>query len=79
MQNINIMMTQKQTKKLLPLAAMETIMRKAGAPRVSESAKAALKEVIEDIGREIALRAVQFAKHSGRKTVKPADVKLAAK
>lgn len=54
-------------------------MRKAGAPRVSESAKAALKEVLEDIGREIALRAVQFARHSGRKTVKPADIKLAAK
>ncbi|MBW3012693.1 histone family protein [Candidatus Woesearchaeota archaeon] len=72
-------MNQKQSKKLLPLASMESIMRKAGAPRVSESAKAALKEVLEDIGREIALRAVQFARHSGRKTVKPADIKLAAK
>ncbi|MBD3259970.1 histone [Candidatus Woesearchaeota archaeon] len=72
-------MVQKQTKKLLPLASMETIMRKAGAPRVSESAKAILKEVLEDIGKEMALKAVQFAKHSGRKTVKPADIKLASK
>lgn len=67
------------TKKLLPLAAMEKIMKVAGAERVSESAKIALKDVLEEIAEEISERAVKLAIHSGRKTVKSADVKLAAK
>lgn len=67
------------TQKLLPLAAMEKIMKKSGAERVSESAKEALKAVIEDIAEEIASHAVKLAAHAGRKTVKAGDIKLAAK
>ncbi len=67
------------SKKILPLAAMEKVMKASGADRVSEEAKVALKEVLEDIGGEIAERAVTLAMHSGRKTVKSADIKLAAK
>jgi DNA-binding protein len=67
------------TKKLLPLAAMEKILKNAGAERVSDKAKAALKEVLEEIAEEIAQNAVKFAIHAGRKTVKAGDIKLAAK
>ncbi len=67
------------TKKLLPLAAMEKIMKNAGAERVSDKAKEVLKNVIEDIADEIAQHAVKLAHHAGRKTVKAGDVKLAAK
>jgi len=66
-------------KKLLPLAAMEKIMRAAGANRVSEDAKTALKDVLEDIGQEIAAKANQLAIHSGRKTIKASDIKLASR
>lgn len=66
-------------KRLIPLAAMEKIMRKAGAERVSDKAKAALKLVIEDIANDIALEAVKLANHAGRKTVKASDISLAAK
>lgn len=66
-------------KRLIPLAAMEKIMRKAGAERVSDKAKAALKLVIEDIANDIALEAVKLANHAGRKTVKASDIRLAAK
>lgn len=67
------------SKKLLPLAAMEKLMKHAGAERVSESAKIALKDVLEEIAEEICERSVKLAMHSGRKTVKAADIKLAAK
>lgn len=67
------------TEKLLPLAAMEKILKNCGAERASDKAKAALKDVIEDIANEIAERAVKLAVHSGRVTIKAGDVKLASK
>ena len=67
------------TKRLIPLAAMEHILKNAGAERVSDKAKAALKEVIEEIASEIAESAVKLSVHAGRKTVKSSDIKLAAK
>ncbi len=67
------------SKKLLPLAAMEKVLKHCGAERVSDKAKAALKDVVEDKAEEIAAAAVRFAVHAGRKTVKGGDIKLAAK
>jgi len=66
-------------KRLIPLAAMEKILKKCGADRVSDKAKTAMKTVIEDKAEEIAGQAVKFASHAGRKTVKAGDIKLAAK
>ncbi|MBI4146461.1 histone family protein [Candidatus Woesearchaeota archaeon] len=67
------------SKRLIPLAAMEQLMKQAGAERVSDDAKAALKEVLEEYGKRIAMDAVQLASHAGRKTIKAGDIKLAAK
>ncbi len=67
------------TKKLLPLAAMEKILKMGGAERVSDKAKLALKNLLEDIAEDIAVQAVKLANHAGRKTVKDRDIKLAAK
>ena len=66
-------------EKLLPLAAMEKILKKSGAERVSDKAKIALKNVIEEKAEEISQRAIKFAMHAGRKTVKAGDIKLAVK
>jgi len=67
------------SKKLLPLAAMEKILKKCGAERVSDKAKVALKEILEEIAEEIGIQAVKFSHHAGRKTIKAEDIKLATK
>lgn len=63
----------------LPVAAVDRIIRKAGARRVSESAARELAEVLEERGMEIASEASELAEHAGRKTVRDTDVRLAAK
>ncbi|MBT3406301.1 histone family protein [Candidatus Woesearchaeota archaeon] len=68
-----------QSKRLLPLAAMEKILKLGGAERVSDKAKVALKQVVEEAAEHIAEKAVKLAVHAGRKTVKAGDIKLAAK
>lgn len=67
------------SSRLLPLAAMEKILKQCGADRVSDKAKVALKNTMEDLAEEIAAKAVNLAKHAGRVTVKASDIKLAAR
>ena len=67
------------SNKLLPLAAMEKLLKQGGAERVSEKAKAALKNVIEEIAHDIAVKSIRLANHAGRKTIKAEDIKLAVK
>lgn len=59
-------------------ARVEKLIRNAGARRVSADAITRLNEVLTDYGMELAKYAVEIARHSGRKTVKENDVKLAA-
>ena len=67
------------SQRLLPLAAMEKLLKNSGAERVSDKAKAALKNALEEVAMEIASKAVTLANHAGRKTVKAGDIKLASK
>ena len=66
-------------KRLLPLAAMEVLLKESDAERVSDKAKIALKDALEERAEKIALAAVKLAHHAGRKTIKSDDLKLAAK
>jgi len=61
----------------LPLAALERLLRKAGAGRVSPKACEALRDVLEDRAIEIGQKANLLAQHAGRKTVTGEDVRLA--
>jgi len=68
-----------ETMTELSCAAMERIMRSAGAQRVSATAVAELAEAMEDYGLKLSREAVELARHAGRKTVKKEDIKLAAR
>jgi histone H3/H4 len=68
-----------KTKKTLPLAPLERILRKAGAKRVSKSALVEFSYVITDYASKLSSEAAVLAKHAGRKTVIDSDVRLAKK
>ncbi|MFW9916545.1 MAG: histone [Candidatus Hodarchaeales archaeon] len=59
-------------------ARVEKLIRDAGAQRVSADAIEKLNQVLTDYGTSIAKYAVDLARHSGRKTIKEGDIKLAA-
>ncbi|MBS3167305.1 NFYB/HAP3 family transcription factor subunit [Candidatus Woesearchaeota archaeon] len=65
--------------KILPAAAMEKILKKAGALRVSDDAKEELRVILEEIASDISNQAIRAAKHAGRKTIKASDIKMASR
>jgi len=64
---------------IIPKAPVARILFKVGAKRVSEPATDVFAGVIGQIAEDIATKAVQIARHSGRKTVQEGDIKLAVK
>jgi len=85
---INVKYCFKQKKKLwgvfmadleLAIAPMHRLCKKAGAERVSEAAAKELAKVLEEIGIKIAKEALDFAMHTGRKTIKAEDIEIAAR
>jgi DNA-binding protein len=66
--------------KILPLAPMEKLLKKGNPDlRISDPAKEALREYLEDKAVDLAKIAAEFSLHAGRKTIKAEDVRLAAK
>ncbi|MBN1503202.1 histone family protein [Candidatus Woesearchaeota archaeon] len=63
---------------ILPQAPVARLIQKAGATRVSDDAAMELVDILSEYGTEISKYAVKIAEHSGRKTVRAGDVKLAA-
>jgi histone H3/H4 len=61
----------------IAVAPMHRLCKKAGADRVSEAAAKGLAKVLEEIGVKIAKEALDYAVHSGRRTVKVEDIEIA--
>ncbi len=69
----------KKNISIIPKAPMGRILLKMGAKRVSQDAIDEFNAILTEKAMAIAEKAVQIAKHSGRKTVHEGDVKLAVK
>jgi histone H3/H4 len=63
----------------LPIAPIGRIIKNAGAPRVSEDAKEALANYLEEYGGDISTKALLLAKHARRVTVHASDIEMAVK
>jgi len=60
----------------LPILTMENLLKKAGAKRVSESAKLQLQKILFQKITKITRKANNFSNHAGRKTIKKSDIEL---
>ncbi len=62
----------------LSRAAVERILKNAGAGRVSADATTTLSDLMEEYGTFLAKESKKMSEHAGRKTVRGADIKMAA-
>ena len=62
----------------LSQAAVERIIKKAGAERVSSAATETLALILEEYGVFLAREAKKMADHAGRKTLRGTDIRMAA-
>jgi len=62
----------------LSLAAVERIIKKSGAERVSADACETLAELMEEYGAFLAKEAKKMSDHAGRKTIRGSDIRMAA-
>lgn len=65
-------------KRLIPLAAVERLARKAGAERISKDAIEALSDLLGEFAEDVAVRSVKYAKYANRNTIKRDDIELSA-
>jgi histone H3/H4 len=63
----------------IPKAPVARIIKETGAERVSEDAKVALADYLDEVARNVAKEANNVAKIAKRKTVKADDIELAIK
>ena len=64
------------SKSPVPLAVVEKMIKEVDPNiRVSDSAKEALSDFLNDIAKNIARKSIVYAEHAGRVTVKDVDVK----
>ena len=62
----------------LSLSAVERIIKKAGADRISADATETLAALMEEYGIFLSKEAKKMADHAGRKTLRGTDMKMAA-
>jgi len=64
---------------ILAKNTIERLMKHFGADRIGDSAKEEMINVLESIAKDITEKAIEYAKHAKRKTIKKEDVTLASR
>jgi len=67
----------KKTSSKIPILAVEKLMKKYTEFRISEDAKEEIQSVLTNHLRELAKKAGEIAKNTGRKTIKKEDILIA--
>ena len=65
--------------RVIPVAPIDKLIRKAGAGRVSDKGAERLAQILEEVGDYIARRAFELTIHASRKTNTDKDNELAYK
>ena len=66
-------------EKIIPFLAMQKILEQAQAFRISKEAKKELNYILLEQGERIARKAIKYANHAKRITIKEEDIKLVLK
>lgn len=72
-------MPRSKKNRIIPVAPVDRLIRKAGAGRVSDKGAERLAQILEEIGDYLAKIAFELTEHTGRKTITDKDVDLAYK
>jgi histone H3/H4 len=62
----------------LSLSAVERIIKKGGAERISADATETLADLMEEYGVFLSKEAKKMSDHAGRKTLRGSDIRMAA-
>ncbi len=71
------MLPRSRKDRIIPVAPIDRLIRKAGAGRVSDKGAERLAQILEELGEYLAKRAYEITEHSGRKTITDKDIELA--
>lgn len=72
-------MPRSRKERIIPVAPIDRLIRKAGAGRVSDKGAERLAQILEEVGETLARRAFEITEHTGRKTITDKDIELAFK
>ncbi len=72
-------MPRSRKDRIIPVAPIDRLIRKAGAGRVSDKGAEKLAQILEELGEYLAKRAFEITEHAGRKTITDKDIELAYK
>ncbi len=72
-------MPRSREDRIIPVAPIDRLIRKAGAGRVSDKGAERLAKILEEVGMFLARRAFEITEHSGRKTITDKDIDLVYK
>ena len=72
-------MPRSKKDRIIPVAPIDRLIRKAGGKRVSDKGAERLAQILEEIGDYLAKIAFELTEHTGRKTITDKDVDLAYK